>query len=413
MKVNVADTQEKRLAAEMLASDSGELGQIVGEMITNPAKLKDFGFSEAVVKKAADIKDAAEDEHPEFAVVRVEEGWSNNRKLWDAQEIDGIVRQVNELEPVGALGHIPDDEESTAFPEPQTTWLAAFTKDEPSQVKGRAGEMVRAAYFAGYNHAGAKIRQHIRTRSVRGISWWGRARHVPIPGKGVAMRDFDLKALDWARKLAEGMPTARILAIASEMDGGEMAELDLAQVTPEQFKKDNPNGYELLRREVEDEHKDTVAEMKTKVDEGEAAKSLLTKACELLGIEKPEELENRIKEMKSKVGERAKATVAASIKTIIAEKVPGDDEDENVKAKRALLTRLLPVAEMESKVADSTDEDAKKIVGEMVDEAFDKDETIKTLIGESAPPVIRRREELRGKLEDNEYTKGRESVSVS
>jgi hypothetical protein len=301
------------------------------------------------------------------------------------------------------------------MPEPQTTWIGALAKTEQSQQKDRAGEMVRVAYFAGYNHPGAKIRTIIKARAVKGISWWGRAHHVPIPGKGVEMREFDLKALDWARKLAEGMPTSGIVATVREMEG--TMDKELSAVTPEEFKTANPNAYMLIRKEVEDEHKDTVAEMQTKVDEGDKAKTLLTKVCEALGIDNADGVEDAVKALKSKVGERAKGLLDAGLAAILAEKVPGDPEqDESVKEKRALLGRLLPVAEMESKVADCKDDEAaKKLVGEMVDEAMSKDGVIKSVIGEMQPPSVRRLDELRGSgtNDKNEYVGERSRVTVS
>lgn len=42
----------------------------------------------------------------------------------------------------------------------------------------------------------------------------------------------------------------------------------------------------------------------------------------------------------------------------------------------------------------------------MVDDAFTKDDAIKTIVGEQAPPNVRRREELRGggdPLKGNQY----------
>lgn len=415
MKVNIPDRQSDKLTTGEMKGASGEMGVIVGEMVTEPAKLKEFGFSADVIARAVALKEAAKDNSPEYAIVRVEEGWSGSKRLWPAREIDRIVAQTNTLEPVGHLGHIPDDQESTAFPEVQTTWIGAITKDELSKQKSRSGEMVRVAYFVGYNLPGAKIREYIKAKAVRGISWWGRANQKIIPGKGVEMVDFDLNALDWARKGAEGMPTSQIVAIASEMSGGKEMEKDLAQVTPAEFKKENPNAHALIVKEVEDQHKGAIGEMERKVEDGESAKSLLTKACVLLGIDKPEEMEAKITELMTRIGDKAKATLKTSLDALLLEKVPGDDED--AKHKRELLGRLLPVGEMESRVADCTDdESAKKLVGEMVDEAFSKDDTIKNILGEMQPPALRRREELRegaGKGEGaNDYIKGRERVSV-
>lgn len=408
MKVNIPDKKEKTIAAEMVGG-SGEIGTLVGEMVTEPTKLKDFGFSDDIVNRAASIKAALEDDKTEIAVVRVEEGWSRSGRLWPATEIDRIVAQTNELEPVGHLGHIPDDEESTSMPEPQTTWVGAIAKTEPSKLKGKVGEMVRVAYFAGYNHPGAKIRGIIKARGVRGISWWGKANQVPVPGRGVEMRNFDLLALDWARKLSEGMPSSTVVAIAGEMKGTDMAEVDLAQVTPEQFKEGNPNGYALLVKEVEDKHKDTIGEMTAKVEQGDAAQTEIEELRKVLKIDKDKPLLETVTSLMSRLGDKAKELVKAELDRILGEKIT----DEKT---REVVARLVPVGEMESKVADESDpEAAKKLVSEMVDEAFNKDDAIKTLVGEQAPVNVRRREDLQreggSSLENNDYVT-RERVTV-
>jgi hypothetical protein len=99
--------------------------------------------------------------------------------------------------------------------------------------------------------------------------------------------------------------------------------------------------------------------------------------------------------MKKKVGDKAKATVATHLESILKERIPGEDDDADVIAKRALVRRLLPVAEMETKVSDVKEDEAKEKIGEMVTSAIDSDSVIKAQIGEQAPPVVRRREELR------------------
>jgi hypothetical protein len=397
MTIVVSTTDKKEVLGEQKGIREGEpeIGHIA-EMVTNPAKLADFGFSTDVIQKAERIKLDCEDDKPEFPVVRVEEGWSGSGRLWDGQEVESIVRQTNTLEPVGHLGHIPDDQAAFSFPEPQTTWIGAIAKTEPSEQKERTGEMVTVAYFAGYNLPGAKIRGIRKGRAVRGISWWGDGDIIPIPGRGVQVRNFSLKALDWARKLAEGMPTSRIVAMAREMkEETQVADLALAQVTPEQYKTENPNGYTLLVNEAVAEKDTKIGEMQKEIDKGKEREGLLSKACELLGIENPGEIVTKIEEMKKKVGDKAKATVATHLESILKERIPGEDDDADVIAKRALVRRLLPVAEMETKVSDVKEDEAKEKIGEMVTSAIDSDSVIKAQIGEQAPPVVRRREELR------------------
>lgn len=398
MRITIKDKQT--LVGEQKGVQDGEPEYgYIAEMATDPAKLASFGFDQSVVSKAEALKLANDDDKPEFPVVRVEEGWSGSGRLWTGNTLEDIVRQTNTLEPVAHLGHIPDDQAAFAFPPPQTTWIGAITKTEPSTDKSRAGEMVKVAYFAGYNYPGAEIRNYIKNKAVRGVSWWGRGDMIPVPGKGVEVRNFSLQALDWARKLAEGMPTARIVAMAREMKETDKMETDLAQVTPEQFKEANPNGYKLLVNQAQAEMQTQIGEMEGKVEEGKKSKSVLDQIMSLLGVDDPEGLVTTITTLKNKVGEKATAMVNDALDKLLTEKVPNEE-------KRALVRRLIPVGEMVTKSEDADDKEAvEKIVGEMLDLAFDKDKDIQVLVGEMQPPVVRRREELvgAGGLGKNQY----------
>lgn len=379
------DADKQEIIGEQTV-DEAEFG-LVFEMISDPAKLDQFVPGASA--KAKQLAEAAKDEHPEFPVVRVEEGWSRSKRLWDADALVSIAEQVNALEPVAHLGHIKDEDAATAFPEPQTTWLAATTKDEPSKMKERKGKVVKTIYLAGYNLPDAKIRTLIKTRAVRGVSWWGRGREVPIPGQGVQVKDFAVRAVDWARKLSEGMPTARVVAVTAEMEGGTVSDKALSQVTPEEFKKENPNGFALLVSEATAEKDKQIGEMEKEIEEGKKSKSLLDKVMAVLGIEDAGALEAEVVKLKEKVGEKASLMVKDALAKLLEEKVPDE-------GKRALVQRLLPVSEMEAKAADAKDGEAvTKLVGEMVDDAFNKDDLIKTQIGEMAPASVRRREEIR------------------
>jgi len=368
-----------------------EVGMIA-EMIDGNSIQKLDNFIPGASATGAALAAAAKDESPEFPVVRVEEGWSGSKRLWTAKEVESIVAQCNALQPVGHLGHIKDEDEATIFPKPQTTWFAATAKKEPSRQKDRLGEMVTTAYFAGYNLPGADVRTYIPAKAVRGISWWGRGEQVPIPGRGVEVRNFVLKHLDWARKLAEGMPSSSVVAVTGEQETNMAKEL--SQVTPEEFKAENPNGYALLVAEATRDKDATIAEMDGKVKEGEKAQTLLGKVCEAVGLDpaKADDLLTKVEELKMRVGDKAKVTVSTAVEKLLKEKLPGDDDDSV--AKRALVMRLLPMGEMETKIADAKPEDAEKLIGEMVDASFDKDDIVKNVVGEMQPPNVRRREDL-------------------
>lgn len=392
MKVKVADKPGTGTTpvGEMSAFGSAELG-IISEMVSEPTKLADFGFDQRVIARASALKDAHPDlTTPEFPVVRVEEGWSNNGRLWDGEELDSIAEQVTRLEPVGHLGHIEDAKAGTEMPDPQTTWLGALTKLEPSQQDGRKGEMVKAIYLAGWNIPGAKIQGYIRSKAVRGISWWGRARSVPVPGKGVQVKGFKVESIDWARKLGEGMPTTSIVGIASEQNEGGHMDKDLAAVTPEEYEKECPNGYKLIVTQVGAEKDAKIGEMTAKVEAAEADQKLLSDIRAQLKLGEGENVLDKLVELMSTVGAKAKEKVDAIFADKLKELIPDED-------KRAVVARMMQpqVAEMITKAEGASDTEAvEKIVSEMTDKAVNDDELISQFVSEQTAPVVRRRQEI-------------------
>lgn len=383
--------------AEVVSEMTGDVSEFapISEMITDTVKLDAFFPGLGLGEKAKHIAESSGDQNPEFAIVRVEEGWSNSKRLWPAEVLVSIAEQVNELEPVGHLGHIKPEDMATSFPDPQTTWIGAMTRDEPSRQSDRKGKQVKVAYFAGYNLSGAKIRDYIKSRAVRGISWSGLANQRVVPGKGVEVTRYQLTSLDWARKLVEGMPTTGIVAIASEME--TVVEKTLAEVTPDEFKKENPNGYQLLVNQVNTETAELISEMETKVAEGDKAKSMITKICEALGIEESDDPLETIAALSKKVGIESKKVLDSVLEKVLAKKVP---DEQN----RALIKRLMPVSEMQTKIADAKDDDeAETFVNEMVEAVFNSDDGVKTLISEQSAPVLRRRELQGAGSQSNNY----------
>lgn len=397
--VSVSDSSDPgtqtEITGEMTVGEP-EFG-VISEMVTDSARLDNFVPGASA--KAAAMATACSDETPEFAVVRIEEGMSGSKRLWGGGVLDSIAEQVNRLEPVGHLGHIRDEDESTIFPEPQTTWLGAVTKDEPSLLNHRKGKVVRVFYAAGYNHAGAKIRNYIKSKSVRGVSWWGRGEQRPIPGKGVEVINFTLKHLDWARKGAEGMPSTSIVAIASEMTGGTIvADKALSAITPEEFAAENPNAHKLIVAAAQADGDQRIAEMEEEVEAAKVAESFMSKVRKLLGLKDDDTSDpyEALVTMFNRLGDEAKLLTGKALDKVLAKEVPDED-------KRKVVKRLLQPAmgEMEKKVANlptDADEDAvEKIIGEMYSAQVDTDDILQNIIGEQTAPSIRRTESLRQK----------------
>jgi hypothetical protein len=59
------------------------------------------------------------------------------------------------------------------------------------------------------------------------------------------------------------MPTSSVVATVKEMEGDKMDKA-LSQVTPEEFKKENPNGYALLVAKATAEKDAKIGEMEAK-----------------------------------------------------------------------------------------------------------------------------------------------------
>ena len=403
------DTLDTLLAREAEDGFHDEGWEQVHETFTDPKKLVDFGFSEAISGRGRSLAEGVNDEAPEFVVVRTEEGWSRSGRLYEARILESIAEQVEATYPIAHLGHIPEHELSTSLPDPQTTWFGAITKKEPSRIKEMGGKLVTVLYTAGYNLPGAKIRTFLKTKAVNSTSWDGRAEQVPVPGKGVRIVSFILTSLDWARKGQEGMTTSRVVALAREMSTGTKegsTKMDdnksLAEVTPEEFKEGNPNGYALLVREISAGKDEEITALETVVEAAKADKTLLEEIRGVLKMSADDDVLAQIGKLMRKLGEKAKQSVEEALDKVLAEKVPDEET-------RKLVRRLVPVSEMEAKAADlsedATGEDVDKLVREMVDASFDSDEVIQTYVSETAPPLVRREEELRGGDKKPDYEK--------
>lgn len=402
MKVRVAAKPETVHDVIAFEAENGLDEPFVGEvaeMATDAKQLRTFGFSEEIQARGHQLAQEVGDEEPMFVVVRTEAGESRSGRFYGDDVLVSIAEQVNYKQPVGFLGHIKDSDISTSFPEPQTTWFGAITRKEKSEDKQRGGETVTVIYTAGYILPGSQIKTYIKSKAVNSTSWQGYASQTPIPGRGVKVTSLDLHSIDWSRKGAEGMPTARVVALAREMDTGARkkegktkmdGEKSLAEVSPDEYKDGCPNGYALLVREIAEEKDGVIGEMQTQIDAAEADKSLVAEIRDLLKLNADENPLAKIAALVKRLGEKAKASVDDALDELLAEKVPDEET-------RKLVRRLLPVAEMATKAEGAEDTEAvKTLVGEMVEEAFDKDDVIQTYVSEMAPPVVRRREQLRG-----------------
>lgn len=398
MKVKVKKTETKLdeiLAREQASpfDDAFEVGVPIREMTYGDvSRLRDWGFPDSVINRGREAAEALGDDAPQFVVVRTEEGVSRTGRLYDGTVLESIAEQVNTMQPVAHLGHIPDHELQTAFPKPQTKWIGAITKFEPSKLASNSGKNVKVIYTAGYNLPDAEVRNYITAGLVDSTSWQGRATQTPIPGRGVRVSKFDLHSIDWSRKGSEGMETAKVVAIAREMKEGH-THMDgdgksLAEVTPEEFEKENPNGYALLVNKISAGHSDVVREMQEKLDASEADKTLLAKVRETLKVAADADPLEKLVKLMTTLSERARELVSSEVEKLLTDRI-ADEGDR----KTAIRLLSQPVMEMQDKAVDMKDDDAvKAMVREMLDSTITNDEIVREMISESTPAQPRSRD---------------------
>ena len=307
----------------------------------------------------------ARDPEPEFVVVAIESGLSKSKRMWTGEILEKIARQVNEKQPVGYKGHIKDADDNTALPDPQTIWLGATTV--------KKGEKV-VLYVKGYNLPNADVRNFLAFDAVNSVSVRGDSRMRPVKG-GYQVADFDLESIDWSRKHRSGMP-ARVVSIASEMEGGNSVEpKDIAALDEQELRTHAP----LLVKEIE--HQATEP-LETKIGEMEASAAeiqpnvdTVSSLREKLGL-KPED---NIVEAVTDLIDRVEGAARSEIKTFVdsaIEKLVGKDNERGVKLVRRL------VGEMETRYEGELDDDLKEKITSDLQTEIDSDEDIKGIVTE-------------------------------
>jgi hypothetical protein len=158
-----------------------------------------------------------DDKNPMFVTVEVMNPQvSKNGRYYDEKTLYSIAEQINEKKPDGYMGHLTEEERLKKMPHSQTMWLGANVKE----VAGK-----QRLYAKGYVLPYAKeLRTYLRKAKVIGkkvaVSIYGKASMVWDSQRSASrIKEFVLENLDWARAGAEGLQTAGITNIASEMQG--------------------------------------------------------------------------------------------------------------------------------------------------------------------------------------------------
>lgn len=344
-----------------------------------------------------DLLKRTKDDDPQFPIVRVEEGLSENKFNWTPEMLESVADQINEKQPVAYMGHIKPEDDRWVFPDPQTIWLKAKTVVESGK---------KVLYVKGYNLPKAKIRDLVAAGIARSTSWRGKADVKFLKGGVQEPYRFHLDSFDWSRPGKNAMSAALVGVVAEQTENerseDEVKPEDIAKLSLSELQTSNPNLVELIKREAVAEKDTVIAEMEETKQEGEDAKTLLQRLREVLHIDEKSDILEAVGNIIAKVEKIGTDEVMARIEKVLTDKVPSESA-------RAVVKRLIPqitVAEM----SEINDDDKFK---EKIEAYLDSDDNAKAVIAEMndgpTPPSQRRTDGRQG----SDYEPGRTGKSGS
>ncbi len=154
------------------------------------------------------------DENPYFVYVKaLRVGESRNRRIYSKKILERIIRA---LPLYGYAGHPTEIKEYPPFRDPKTVWIGGEIRNDWLYLKGYIPKTEE------------DFREWIRVSLASGaplpISIWGEMALRPMGEGRYEVEDFNPVSVDWAPHREEGMPGARVIAVAGEEKGGENVE---------------------------------------------------------------------------------------------------------------------------------------------------------------------------------------------
>jgi len=309
----------------------------------------------------------AKDDDPKFIVVEIEQCFSQSKNEWPGDVIRSIAEQVNRKKPVGYKGHIPDDQDHTAFPPVHAVWLGAAVKE----ISGRVTARVK-----GYILPRSELRDEIEVEAVDGVSVRGDCVKTRRKEGGWKVLSFNLESIDFARKGRSGMP-ARIVSVTSEMktEGGMVEAKDIAAIDEQELRTHNPLLVKKIEGDATAPLTTKVAEMEATVEDLQPKVDLFEEICQKLGIQAGENPVEKITALINHVEGAARERIQALVKQAIA-KIAGKDE-----AAQKIVHRLVG-EQIVTEFENFTGDDIEPKIDARVREIAEKDETVKAVVSE-------------------------------
>lgn len=310
----------------------------------------------------------ATDDDPMFVTIEIEEGMSKSKRMWSGSILRSIAEQVNQKLPVGYQGHIKDEDDAFAFPDPQIAWLGATAFQDNGKTK------VRVKGYVLSKEAKRLLDLGVLTEfSVR-----GNAKQMPMVGGGVDIRQFDLETIDFARPNRGGMKT-RVVKIASEMEGGKTVdEKEIAALTVNDLRTHNPNVVTQIENAAKADLETKVSEQETALEATKEDTTLLQSVRTTLGLDENGDILENLTAIMDRVEGAVRTEVRNFIKDKITDKVKGEQEQKLVLRMVGEMTDVKAQVDDDGKLTAETE----KALQTKLDEAFENDEEVKAIVTE-------------------------------
>lgn len=181
------------------------------------------------------LKEVEDDKRSEKVIYAyTDSGISENGREWKPTHMESLASQVTEKMPVGYLGHIKPSEYGFEFPEPQIVWFGSCTEELTDKNK--------RLWIKGYLLPTAgKLETWIKTKAVDSISVYGKITYK-MKGQIMDIQDIDLKSIDIARKLGEGLNSS-IVGVYGEMDATYEDVRNALEKAVKEEVRDDPTQY--------------------------------------------------------------------------------------------------------------------------------------------------------------------------
>lgn len=318
------------------------------------------------------ILDGTGDKSPKFPVLRIVEGVSGNGFEWTPEVMEDTARQINTQKPPAYMGHIKPEDDRWVFPEIQAQWLAAKTTTENGK---------KVMYVKGYLLPDSKARSYHAAGINLTTSWSGKAAIQHMKGGIKRVKKFALESIDFARPGKAAM-SAELIAVVAEMserseqvETNEIAKLTIADLTAA-----NPSLVELIKREARSEADTRISEMEGEVEQAKDAKSLVQRLRELLELPDTGDVIQTVTNLITRVESIGREGILGEVRKVLADKVKGDTDE--AKASRALIERLVPIAEMQDAFDGKPKEEVESGVKAKMDTIFNEDAGVKKIVAD-------------------------------